>query len=174
MVIAIPRHHPPPPATDDDLAVWFTDALPDDWYEGSVDVRHDNDEILVVGDLGPPRAGLNALEQIGAFREATRDQRMAIADGAQAEFRRRVSWGARAGETEVRFTTANVPVMTRLRIEERQILDTLVDGNVARSRSEALAWCVRLVAEHEADWITELRGATEAMNEVRAKGPDAR
>ena len=172
--MGIPRHHPPPPVLDDDLTKWFSDALPDDWYDGSVDVRHDNDEILVIGDLGAPDAVLSDLEQIGAFRESTRSQRMAIADRAQAEFRRRVSWGARAGETEVRFTTTNVPVMTRLRIEERQILDTLVDGNVARSRSEALAWCVRLVAEHESDWITELREATEAINEVRAKGPDAR
>ncbi len=174
MVMSIPRHHPPPPVLDDDLAEWFSDALPDDWFVGSPDVRHDNEEILVVGNLGEPNAALSDLEQIGAFRESTRSRRMAIADRAQAEFRRRVSWGARAGEIEVRFTTTNVPVMTRLRIEERQILDTLVDGNVARSRSEALAWCVRLVAEHESDWITELREATEAINEVRAKGPDAR
>jgi len=171
-VIVIPRHHPPPPVLDEALADWFSDALPDDWYDGSIDIRHDNDEILLVGDLGEPVAGLNDLEQIGAFRESTRDQRMAIADRAQAKFRRRVSWGARAGETEVRFTSVNVPAMTRLRIEERQILDTLVDGNVARSRSEALAWCVRLVSQHEADWIDELRKATEAMNKVRATGPD--
>lgn len=159
--------------TADDLVDWFTDALPDDWFTEPVEVRHDNDEILVVGDLGEPRAGLNELEQIGAFREATREKRMVVADRAQARFRRRVSWGARAGQTDARFTTANVPVMTRLRIEERQILDTLVAGNVARSRSEALAWCVRLVAEHESDWITELRRATEAIDEIRAKGPGA-
>ena len=170
----IPRHQPPPPVSDDDLVDWFVDALPDEWFVAPPQVRHDNDEILVVGDLGEPRAGLNDIEQIGAFREATREERMTVADRAQARFRRRVSWGARAGETEARFTTANVPVMTRLRIEERQILDTLVAGNVARSRSEALAWCVRLVSEHEADWITELREATEAMDEVRAKGPDRR
>lgn len=159
---------------DDELVDWFTDAMPDDWFEGPVAVRHDNDEILVVGDLGEPRAGLDDLEQIGAFREATREKRMAVADVAQAEFRRRVSWGARAGETEARFTTASVPVMTRLHLEERQVLDTLVSGNVARSRSEALAWCVRLVAQHEADWIAELKEATEAIDQVRAKGPDPR
>jgi hypothetical protein len=169
----MPRHHPPPPVTDDDLVEWFTDALPEDWFE-TFDVRHDNDEILVIGDLGKPRAGLSDLEQIGAFREATREKRMSIADPAQARFRRHVSWGARSGETEARFTTTNVPVMTRLRIEERQVLDTLVAGNVARSRSEALAWCVRLVAEHEADWITELKAATEAIDEVRARGPRPR
>ena len=173
-MIVIPRHQPPPPVRDDELVEWFTDALPDDWFESPVRISHDNDEILVVGDLGEPKAGLNDLEQIGAFREATRESRMAVADRAQAKFRRHVSWGARAGETEARFTTANVPVMTRLRIEERRTLDTLVAGNVARSRSEALAWCVRLVSEHESDWITELREATEAIDEVRAKGPDPR
>jgi hypothetical protein len=166
----MPRHHPPPRVTDDELVDWFTDALPDDWFE-AVDIRHDNEEILVVGELGEPSAGLDDLQHIGAFREATREKRMAIADPAQARFRRHVSWGARAGDTEARFTTANVPVMTRLRIEERQVLDTLVAGNVARSRSEALAWCVRLVAEHEADWITELKTATEAIDEVRSRGP---
>ena len=35
--------------------------------------------------------------------------------------------------------------MTRLRMPERRVLDTLVDAGVARSRSHALAWCVRLV-----------------------------
>ncbi len=171
--MVIPRHPQPPPVLQDDLVAWFDEALPDDWFAGTATVRHDNEEILVVGDLGEPRTGLDDLEQIGAFRESTRDRRMSIADDAQNRFRRRVSWGARAGETEARFTSANVPVMTRLRIEERQILDTLVAGNVARSRSEALAWCVKLVSQHEADWITELREATDAIDEVRAKGPDA-
>ena len=49
--------------------------------------------------------------------------------------------------------------MTRLRLADRRVLDTLIDAGVARSRSEALAWCVRLVAQHEADWIQELRDA---------------
>ena len=116
-MIAIPRHQPPPPVRDDELVEWFTDALPDDWFESPVRISHDNDEILVVGDLGEPMAVLIDLEQIGAFREATRESRMAIADRAQAAFRRRVSWGARAGETESRGTTAIGPGMTRLRIE---------------------------------------------------------
>ena len=56
-------------------------------------------------------------------------------------------------------------------MEERQVLDTLIEGGVARSRSEALAWCVRLVAQHEADWIAELREASESIREVRERGP---
>jgi hypothetical protein len=53
------------------------------------------------------------------------------------------------------------------------VLDTLVDAGVARSRSEALAWCVRLVGEHEDDWLAELRQAMSHVAEVRAKGPAA-
>ncbi len=61
--------------------------------------------------------------------------------------------------------------MTRLRMPERQVLDTLVDSGVARSRSHALAWCVRLVGDHEGDWITQLRDALVAVQKVRDEGP---
>ena len=96
---------------------------------------------------------------------------MRIAEEAQPAFRRTVSWGAACGESKVHFTTAGVPVMTRLRMGDRRVLDTLIDAGVARSRSEALAWCVRLVAQHEADWIRELRDAMSAVEEVRNRGP---
>lgn len=161
----------PPVVTTEQLTGWFTDALPDGWFTGEVHVRHDSDEILVTGDLGPPGAGLSPEQQIVAFREATREQRMSIADDAQAEFRRTVSWGVECGDQEVRFTTVNAPAMTRLRLEERQVLDTLIDGGVARSRSEALAWCVRLVGTHEDDWIAELRDAVQRVKDVRDQQP---
>ncbi|HEY3195492.1 MAG TPA: hypothetical protein VGK42_09675, partial [Candidatus Dormibacteraeota bacterium] len=61
--------------------------------------------------------------------------------------------------------------MTRLRMPERSILDTLVAGGVARSRSDALAWCVRLVGMHQEDWIRSLREALVKVDEVRSKGP---
>jgi hypothetical protein len=61
-----------------------------------------------------------------------------------------------------------------LRIGERQVLDTLIDAGVARSRSEALAWCVRLVATHEDHWISDLRSAFEHVEEVRSRGPASR
>ena len=63
--------------------------------------------------------------------------------------------------------------MTRLRQPQRQVLDTLVEAGVARSRSEALAWCVRLVGQHEDDWLAELREAMSHVAEVRTKGPAA-
>jgi hypothetical protein len=96
---------------------------------------------------------------------------MRIADEAQPAFQRAVSWGAQCGDTKVLFTTAGVPVMTRLRLADRRVLDTLIDAGVARSRSDALAWCVRLVSEHEHDWIQSLRHAMASVEEVRARGP---
>lgn len=161
-----------PPKTDTTTLVdWFSDALPEGWFTGAPTIRHDGDEILVTGDLGPPGAGLTDEQQIAAFREATRESRMAIADDAEAIFRRKVSWGVVCGDTEARFTTVNAPAMTRLRLEERQVLDTLIDAGVARSRSEALAWCVRLVGRHEDDWIRELREAIDRVRDVRDQRP---
>ena len=71
------------------------------------------------------------------------------------------------------FHAQGATVMTRLRQPQRQVLDTLVEAGVARSRSEALAWCVRLVGQHEDDWLTDLRDAMTSVSDVRAKGPTA-
>ena len=46
-----------------------------------------------------------------------------------------------------------------------------MEAGVARSRSHALAWCVRLVAEHQDDWLKDLRDALGAVEKVRAEGP---
>jgi hypothetical protein len=96
---------------------------------------------------------------------------MSIAEEAQGTFGRRVSWGAACGEVRQLFTTLSVPVMTRLRLTERAVLDTLVESGVARSRSDALSWCVRLVGKHEADWLTDLRDALVNVRKVRSEGP---
>lgn len=165
------RSAAPPPTDTATLGEWFTGALPKNWFADVPVIRHDTDEIIVTGDLGPPGAGLTHEQQIAAFREATREQRMTIADDAESVFRRKVSWGVGCGSAEVRFTTVNAPAMTRLRLEERQVLDTLIDAGIARSRSEALAWCVRLVGRHEADWISELREAIDQVQEVRDQRP---
>ena len=78
----------------------------------------------------------------------------------------------KVGDERVLFTHIAVPVMTRLRQPERQVLDTLVDAGVARSRSDALAWSVRLVGEHTQDWLTKLRDAMTEVDELRNQGPD--
>ena len=166
--------------TMDELRGWFAGRIPDDWFTGPLEVSVDREEILVVGELAAVKAAKGTSEEeaaaaresrIDAFREDTRSTRMHIAEEAQRRFRRHVSWGVRlGGETEL-FTTAAVPVMTRLRMRERGVLDTLVDAGVARSRSEALAWCVKLVGDNEAAWIDSLRGALGAVSEARKAGP---
>jgi len=170
----------PPAATK--LQGWFAGRLPDGWFAGPPDVSHDRDEIVVIGTLPEPDTGgadeetvATALRaRIQGFREDTRALRMRIADEAEARFGRKVAWGARCGDVEELFTTLSVPVMTRLRLPERQVLDTLVDAGVARSRSHALAWCVRLVGDHEGDWIEQLREALVHVEKVRSEGPGRR
>src|SRR3954447_19014071 len=161
---------------------WFAGRIPDDWFTGAPEVTYDRDEILVVGTLAEPSAAKGADDdtrsaakrsRIEAFREETRVSRMAIADAAEARFERKVAWGVECADERVVFTVLSVPVMTRLRMPERAVLDTLVDASVARSRSEALAWCVRLVGQHQDEWISELRDALVAVKKVRAKGPAA-
>jgi hypothetical protein len=173
---------PPPSGPEQErlIGAWFAGRVPGDWFEGSPRIEIDGDEILVVGSLPPPDLAPGAAEdevrvaeqaRIAGFREDTRTARMRIAEEAQPAFRRVVSWGAECGGSRVHFTTAGVPVMTRLRMGDRRVLDTLIDAGVARSRSEALAWCVRLVGDHEAEWIAELRDAMAAVEEVRNRGP---
>ncbi len=162
------------------LAGWFAGRLPDDWFTEPPEVTSDRDEILVVGRLAEPDYPKDADEaaraaareaRVQRFREDTREQRMRIADEAEQRTGRKVAWGAQCGDERRVFTSLAVPVMTRLRMRERQVLDTLVGAGVARSRSDALAWCVRLVRDHEGEWIDQLRDALVAVNEARAAGP---
>ncbi|MBA2389475.1 MAG: hypothetical protein H0V67_04380 [Geodermatophilaceae bacterium] len=171
------QHSEVPPA--DDAAAWFAGRLPDDWFTGPAEVSVDRDEILVVGTLPPVEvegdaAAIGAAEsgRIDRFRADTREERMAIARHAQHRYGRTVSWGAVCGGTRGVFTTQSVPVMTRLRQADRQVLDTLVDAGVARSRSEALAWSVRLVGEHAEAWLGELKEAMTEVDRLRSAGPD--
>lgn len=161
-----------PPA--DDAAAWFDGRLPEGWFS-QVEVTVDREEITVVGTLAgvdPETDASEAEGRIGRFRAETREERMAVADEAQARYERTVSWGAQVGDTTALFTHLAVPVMTRLRQPERVVLDTLVDAGVARSRSDALAWCVRLVGEHAESWLGELREAMTEVDKLRAKGPE--
>jgi hypothetical protein len=166
-----------PPVDRAEVAGWFAGRLPDDWFTGAVELLLDRDEITVIGTLAEPSAGEGDAAaaragRIGRFREETREQRMAIADAAQERYGRSVAWGAACGDVRELFTNLSVPVMTRLRQPERLVLDTLVDAGVARSRSEALVWAVRLVGRHADDWLTELREAMASVEEVRARGPE--
>ena len=167
---------------ESDVVAWLTGRLPQEWFEGTPTVSVDREEIVVVGTLAPPATDAAAGEaaarrgeqgRIGRFREETRGARMRIADEAETLFGRKTAWGARCGQTEEVFTSLATPVMTRLRQPQRRVLDTLVDAGVARTRSEALAWCVRLVGRHQEEWIEQLREALTAVERARADGPAA-
>ena len=170
----------PEPLTAEEAAAWFTGRLPDGWFTGAPEVTVDREEILVVGTLpelaeeftdAAARAAANS-GRISRHREQTRDERIEIARQAEHRFGRKVAWGATLGETTELFTTLSVPVMTRLRQPERIVLDTLVAAGVARSRSDALAWAVRLVGEHAEGWLGELRQAMTRVEDLRNQGPD--
>lgn len=151
-----------------EIATWFAERVPRTWFTGPPAVAADGDEVMVVGRLADAP---NPAAAIDRFRGESRAERIAIAAEAESRFGRKVAWGAECGSVRRVFTSLSVPVMTRLRFEERRVLDTLVESGVARSRSHALAWCVHLVGEHQGEWISELRDALRKVNEVRARGP---
>jgi hypothetical protein len=148
----------------EDIERFFAQKVPKKWFVGPPSVECDDEEILAVGVL-PAGA------QVADFRESTRADRMAVAEEAQTRFGRKVSWGVQKDGVTTLFTSQSTPVMTRLRLRERAVLDTLIEGGLARSRSEALAWCVKLVAIHQAEWLAELREALSGVEQVRAEGP---
>lgn len=167
---------------DEVVRGWFAGRLPTEWFVGTPEITIDREEITVLGEVAGPQLADDAADaeraaawagRIKAFREDTRGQRMEIADEAEHRFGRKVAWGARCGDRTEVFTNLSVPVMTRLRQRDRVVLDTLVDAGVARSRSDALAWCVRLVGKHSQEWLDNLRDAMRTVEEVRSAGPDA-
>jgi len=168
------------PSTDG-LTGWLTGRLPDAWFEAAPTVTVDRDEILIVGRIPAPEVPDGGDEvtrsaaeagRITRFREETREERMAIDREAQHLYGRSIAWAAESGGSSQVFTNLSVPVMTRLRQPERLVLDTLVDSGVARSRSDALAWCVKLVSRHTDEWLQDLRNAMESVETVRRQGPE--
>src|SRR6267154_679359 len=91
------------------LRGWFTGRLPQDLFEGAPEVTVDREEITVIGRVAEP-----------AYAEGARE--------AEHKYGRKVSWGVRCGEETRLFTHLSVPVMTRLKQPERELLDTLVDA----------------------------------------------
>jgi len=161
---------------------WVRGRLPDDWFTEPAEVSVDRDEILIVGRIevpdgtttedDSPEAREAAAGRISRFREDTREKRIRIAREAERRFERKVSWGATCGSTRALFTHVAAPVMTRLRQPNRLVLDTLVEAGVARSRADALAWCVRLVGEHADEWLAQLREAMTSVQKLRTEGPN--
>ncbi len=178
------------------VAAWFGERLPAEWTATAPSITVDREEIIVIlsvpapetpaapaAEPGSPEADTPTDDatqaaraeavagRIARFREETRGHRMAIAREAEHRFGRKVAWGVESGGTEQVFTSLAIPVMTRLRQSERLVLDTLVEAGVARSRAHGLAWCVRLVGDNAATWLTELRSAMAEVEKVRDSGP---
>ncbi|MDT5063946.1 MAG: hypothetical protein QOK02_101 [Mycobacterium sp.] len=164
-----------------DAAEWIAGRLPQGWFAGDPTVVIDREEITVIGRL-PDQDGeeseAHAAGRAARFREETRSERMRIADETEGRYGRKVAWGVEIGASgtdnyeRILFTHIAVPVMTRLKQPERQVLDTLVDAGVARSRSDALVWSVRLVGEHADEWLAKLREAMSTVDDLRAEGPE--
>ena len=179
--LSFERRGRPATSTEDreEIRAWFVGNLVDGWFSAEPEIIVDDYEILVLGHLadvelseGDDKSrGVAETARIERFRNDTRERRIAIAEGAESRFGRKVAWGATVGSTTLLFTTTSVPVMTRLHLRQRQTLDTLVDAGVARSRSEALAWCVELVGRNETDWIGRLRDALDGVERARSEGP---
>jgi len=167
-------------STDSTITSWLVGRLPDAWTSTPARITVDRDEITIMLTVAEPELDSDATDadraealagRVAGFREDTREARMQIAREAEHRFERKLAWGVTVGDRTDLFTHLAVPVMTRLRQPERMVLDTLVAANVARSRADALAWCVRLVGEHTGDWLTELRDAMQAVDRLRAEGP---
>jgi hypothetical protein len=174
-----------------EIRAWFTQRLPEEWVSAPAEVTVDREEITVMLTLPGPNEGLEAATEAAAgeateaeraqalagflarWRAQTRDHRISIAREAEHRFGRKVAWGVQVGEHRELFTHLAVPVMTRLRQAERQVLDTLVEAGVARSRAHALAWCVRLVGQNSQEWLGDLRSAMEQVAKVRQSGPSS-
>jgi hypothetical protein len=164
------------------IDAWFAGRLPEGWTVAELTV--DRDEVLVVVRVDAPEQAAGAegddaaraaaaAGRLSRFREETREVRMQVAREAEHRYGRSVAWGAEVAGTRQVFTNLSVPVMTRLRQQDRLVLDTLVDSGVARSRSEALAWCVRLVGRNADGWLADLRQAMQAVQQVRDAGPQS-
>ncbi len=171
----------PEPAPADDAPAFISGLLPDDLFTGPPTITIDRDEVVIVGAIPAPQMPEGASDadvaaaaagRISQFRESTREQRIRLAQQLEHRYERKVAWGVECGGTSQMFTRLAAPVMTRLRQPQRQVLDTLVDAGVARSRSEALAWCVHLVGEHAQQWLGELREAMNSVDELRRQGPN--
>ena len=170
----------PETISSEEISGWIIGRLPESWFEQAPTITVDHDEILIVGKLPAPDLDdvvdptAKPAAEAGRskrFREETREARMSIAREGQHRFGKVISWGAEVGSTKEIFTNLSTPVMTRLRQSERTVLDTLVDSGVARSRSDALAWCVKLVATNADEWLLKLRKAMESVETIRQQGP---
>lgn len=145
---------------------WFAERLPAAWLSRPAEIELDREEVLVVLPLA-------AASDPATFRDATRDTRIELARQAENRFGVKVSWGTVKGGDRHLFTTLRSALTVPVAMPERRVLDALVAAGVATNRSEAVAWCIRLVGRHESDWLRDLRDAVAAAPAGRREIPSA-
>lgn len=148
------------------LSAWFAERLPAEWLCGPAQIEVDREEAVVVLPLAERYDS-------GEFRDATRGKRIQLAQQAEEAFGLKISWGTTKDGRRRLFTTVRTAVAVPLAMRERQILDGLVAAGVAADRTEAVAWCIRLVGHHESDWLRDLRDAVAAAPPGRRDRPVA-
>ena len=168
--------------SDSEVRAWLRGRLPADLFVGEAEIVIDREEVTITGPIAEPerREGDSDADHaatidgaVAEFRERTREARIRVARDLERRTSRKVAWGVTCAGRRTLFTHLAVPVMTRLRQPERIVLDTLVESGVARSRADALAWCVKLVGRNSEEWLGKLREAMEHVEKVRAQGPGA-
>lgn len=165
------------PLNIDELQSWLQSRFPAQLLSAPPEITLYDDEAVVILPIDAPLDAALAGEErrraeqqlIFRQREETRPLRMQLARDVQEVVGRPVSWGMRAGESEVLFTTRSAPVMTRLDRFEREVLDTLIAAGIAETRSSALAYLVRAFAMEHGQWLAEVREAIAQVERIRSK-----
>ena len=164
-------------------AGWFSGRLPEDWFRARPRSRSTGRRSASsAGSPSPtsPRRVRRRTRRRPSPGRSSASARRPASSGSTSPARPSTASAARSPGASSAATArrcsprCRVPVMTRLRQPERRVLDTLVDAGVARSRSEALAWCVRLVGQNADEWLAELRDALLHVERARAAGPQGR
>ena len=166
---------------DAHVVAWFAGRLPDEWTAaGEPELTVDREEVTVVITIAEPE----------------------LADDADGPTRAEAVAGASAGSARTPRAThrdrprGRAPVRTKGcvgragRRPDRAVHSSRRPGHdpvasarttcarhprragVARSRADALAWCVRLVGQHTDDWLAKSRAAIADVERLHAEGPD--
>ncbi len=143
-------------------------------YPEPVEASVSDDELLLMGRLAVEEeiGEEEARRRIRTHREESRTQRMESAQEMERLTGLAVAWGVRCGQVTAYFTSRRVPVMTRLGRAERDVLDTLISGGVARNRSQAVNWAIQSFARGRRDWLRQLREAESNLRNIRQQAQD--
>ncbi len=147
---------------------WLNEHLKE-LYPEPVEASIVDGELLIMGRLPVEGevAEEDARNRINQHREESRPQRVDLAQELQRLTGLPVAWGVRYGQVTAYFSSLRVPVMTRLGRAERDVLDTLIRGGIARNRSQAVNWAIQAFARGQRDWLRQMREAVNSLSNIR-------